>query len=82
VWRFDRVAWTAGREPWREIGPSETIAIRNPERAGTIIEGEMRSLCAGCHGPGASGRARAAAPRPQIDLVREALEDALGPAED
>ena len=82
VWRFDRVAWTAGREPWREIGPSETIAIRDPERAGHIIEGEMRSLCSRCHDRGEPDRERALAPRPQIDLVREALEDALGPAED
>ena len=82
VWRFDRVAWTAGREPWREIGPSETIAIRDPERAGAVIEGEMRSLCASCHGADEAGRARADAPRPQEELVRDALEDALGRAED
>jgi len=80
VWRFDRVAWTAGREPWREIGPTETIAIRDPERAGAVIEGEMRILCVGCHGPGEAGRTRGTAPRPQMDLVREALEDALEPA--
>lgn len=79
VWRFDRTAWTAGGEPWREIGPSERIAIRDPVRAGGVLEGEMRALCAGCHGPGAGEvRASTPAPRSQEELVAESLEDVLG----
>ena len=53
VWRFDRAAWLAEEEPWRQLTLEEELSVRDPLTA----DGEWRSgttvtLCLGCHGSG------------------------------
>jgi hypothetical protein len=52
LYRFDRAAWLAGEDPWRESAGEDLVAIRNPlAPEAPLLEGPLRSLCASCHRP-------------------------------
>jgi hypothetical protein len=62
VWRLDRARLRQGGEPWRVVGPSELIYVRDPAGTGSWLRGTVPSLCGSCHSGDrgdASERARA-----------------------
>jgi hypothetical protein len=78
VWRFDRAASLAGREPWRRLAPEEQLSIRDPlAQNGEWLSGTTESLCLRCHGAREEESTATAFPatrEAQLERAREVLK--------
>ncbi|MCH2376106.1 MAG: hypothetical protein MK538_18120 [Planctomycetes bacterium] len=51
VWRFDRMRWIEGGDPWRAYEGDDQISILDPRVSSRRwLTGTVAALCGGCHG--------------------------------